>query len=215
MAESFIQIPSVKTQFNEIIRNADQFRAPNQEELQAHKKNRPFLIITCPSEKTASAIEATKTLTGSISPLVLQSEHNWAFRYFFGQTDHPLRAEATMNNLLLHDADKAPAPTPESQSSLTAVEVLVLCTNFGWQEVHIEDGSERCKFTIWATCQVLDIPCFGFEPTDYDQTTRLKNVGDHIQSVLATHGLTFTDTPQSSPSPSGSTSDTHSDEDAT
>ena len=212
MAENSIQIPSVKTQFDEIIRNADQFRAPNPEELEAHKKSRPFIILTCPAEKVNPQNREEKILDEDTNPLILKSEYNWAFRYFSGKNDDPVRAEATMSNLLQYDENAEPSPTPESQSSLTAIEILCLCTNFGWEEVHIEDGSERCKFTIWATCKLLNIPCFGFEPTDYDQTTRIKNASDHIESVLIVYGLSPTAEATATPTLSGSRSDTPSED---
>lgn len=192
MAENSIQIPAVKTQFSDIIRNADQFRMPSQEELQAHRNSRPFLIITCPAAKVIPPKDTDKFIDQSNNPLILESEYNWAFRYFSGKNDDPIRAEASMTHSLFanpEEEDTAPLPTPENQSSLTAIEVIVLCSSFGWSEVHIEDGSERCKFSVWATCKILNIPCFGFDASDYDQNTRFNNAKDHIQTVLQVHDI--------------------------
>jgi len=199
-------ITSFATNFSQVLRDTDQFRAPSETELNVFKDHNPFLAISCPSEKIKTADGSSHVIEGDANPILTSSEYGWSFKYCSGPKDDPVSAEVSMPRAFLpeeEDDDDEIRPTWQYQSVITAAELVYFCKEFGWQHIHIEKGSDLCKFALWTACRLLNIPCTGFEATSYDER-RFNNAKDNMLTILETYSMTQEAT--LSPSPGGSIS---------
>ena len=156
-------ITSFATNFSQVLRDTDQFRAPSEAELNVFKDHNPFLAISCPAEKIKTADGSSHVIEGDANPILTSSEYGWSFKYCSGPKDDPVSAEVSMPRAFLPEEDdddrnKTNLAVPERHYS---AELVYFCREFGWQHIHIEKGSDLCKFALWTACRLLDIPCTG------------------------------------------------------
>lgn len=193
MAEQ-TKIPSFEQfSFQDVARDTNTFRQPSAEELKIFLERHPHVKISCDASDLNSKDpeQFPPQLDAEENPMEAASQFGWHMRYDSAVGSDKATAEITMpqalfpaDSILDEDTDEELSlPTMQNQSFFSALELIDFCASHGWTKIHIERGTDICRFSVWAACRVLEIPCTGFDASGYDEI-RFTNSKSNVEYVL-------------------------------